>query len=62
MKFEEFLIEAKKGKKIKPKHKDGKGLDRVITQIQARIDALHDNWEQEEFDKDFYLEDGFIGH
>ncbi len=52
MKFEEFLIEAKKSKKIKPKHKDGKGLDRVITQIQARIDALHDNWEQEEFDKE----------
>lgn len=53
MSFKEFLVEAKKGnKKEKLKHKTGKGIDRLKSEIEGRIDALQDNWEAEEFEKE----------
>lgn len=53
MSFKEFLVEAKKGnKKEKLKHKTGKGIDRLKSEIEGRIDALQDNWETEEFEKE----------
>lgn len=53
MSFKEFLVEAKKGnKKEKLKHKTGKGIDRLKSEIEGRIDALKDNWETEEFEKE----------
>lgn len=50
MRFADFLIEAKKGKKEKHKHKAGAGLDRLISEVEGRIDALRDNWEPADFD------------